>query len=227
MRAPSFGLIAAHVGRSVGAHRARQRWMRSQNRSVKTSTSWLGEQRRHLLAHGVVGDVGRRRSRRRRRRGGRGGRRRTTRTRRPGSARRAIAAYAGQLLGVGRIGVGDLEVRRPVEVDRHRPLRRRAEDRPAQVGGDEPGEVVVQRRHLRVGAGVGEVDRPPLAVLAQRLAGVELPAEERVDRQRRVDRASGAGRRGRRRRRSCSDRAAAPTGRSARVGSAGRSRCSG
>ena len=93
----------------------------------------------------------------------------------------------GELVGVGERRVGDLEVRRPIEVHRHRPLRRRTEDRPAQVGGDEPGEVVVQRGDLRVGAGVGEIDRPPLAVLAQRLAGVELPAEERVDRQRRVD----------------------------------------
>ena len=93
----------------------------------------------------------------------------------------------GELLRIRRVGVGDLEVRRPVEAHPHRTLGRGAEDRPAQVGGDEPREVVVQRGHLRVGAGVGEVDRVPRIALAQRLAGVELPPEERVDRQCRVD----------------------------------------
>ena len=41
----------------------------------------------------------------------------------------------------------------------------------------------MQRGDLEVRAGVGEVDRVEHAVLAQRLARVELPAEERVDRQ--------------------------------------------
>ena len=39
----------------------------------------------------------------------------------------------------------------------------------------------MERRDLRVGTGIREVDRVPDAVLAERLAGVELPAEERVD----------------------------------------------
>ena len=42
----------------------------------------------------------------------------------------------------------------------------------------------MQRGHLRVGAGVREVDRVPDAVLSEALAGVEVPAEEGVDRQR-------------------------------------------
>ena len=44
----------------------------------------------------------------------------------------------------------------------------------------------MQGRHLRVRARVGEVDRVPDAVLVQRLARVEVPAEERVDGQRGV-----------------------------------------
>ena len=46
--------------------------------------------------------------------------------------------------------------------------------------------MVVQGRDLAVGAAVGEVDRVPDALLAQRLAGVEVPAEEAVDGQRHV-----------------------------------------
>ena len=44
----------------------------------------------------------------------------------------------------------------------------------------------VQRRDLAVRAGVGEVDRVPVALVAQRLAGIEVPAEETVDGQRHV-----------------------------------------
>ena len=39
----------------------------------------------------------------------------------------------------------------------------------------------MQRRDLRVGAWVREVDREPGRILAQRLAAVEVPSEERVD----------------------------------------------
>ena len=112
---------------------------------------------------------------------------------------------------------GDLVERLPVERRAHRPLRRRAEERPADVRLHQPREVAVQRRDLRVGARVREVDRVPDAVLAQRLARVEVPAEERVDRQRDVaqelrllggDEVLCP---------SCSDRGAARPGRSGRV----------
>lgn len=65
---------------------------------------------------------------------------------------------------------------------RRPPLGGRAEQRPADHVLDQLREVVVERGDLEVGAGVGEVDRAEDPVpVAQRLAGVELPAEEGVD----------------------------------------------
>ena len=66
----------------------------SQNRSVNSSTSWAGNERRHLLAHGVVGDVGRRRSPTRPRRGGGGASAQNASNSSAWNRSRAIAAYA-------------------------------------------------------------------------------------------------------------------------------------
>src|SRR5215472_6286202 len=86
-----------------------------------------------------------------------------------------------ELVREGLLGRGDLEVRLPVQVGPHLTPRGRAKYRPADVRLDQPGKVEMERGNLGVGAGVGEVDRMPYAAAAQRLAGIELPAEEGVD----------------------------------------------
>ena len=86
-----------------------------------------------------------------------------------------------ELVGEGLVLGGDLEVPAPVQVRVHRAIGRRTEYRPAQVRLDQPREMIVQRRDLGVGAGVREIDRSPHSVRAQGLAGIEIPAEERVD----------------------------------------------
>ena len=86
-----------------------------------------------------------------------------------------------EALAVREVLLGDGEEGVPAEVGGLLALGGGAEDGPADHVLDEVREVVVQRGDLEVGAGVGEVDRVEDAVLAQRLAGVELPAEERVD----------------------------------------------
>src|SRR4051794_28845818 len=57
------------------------------------------------------------------------------------------------------VAVGNGVKRLPIEVPAHLAPRRGTEDRPAQVRLDQPGEVVVQRRDLAVGAGIGKIDR--------------------------------------------------------------------
>src|SRR5262245_44601409 len=91
-----------------------------------------------------------------------------------------------ELLAERRVGRGDVEEGLPVGASALAALRRRAEERPADVGLHEPREVVVERRDLAVRARVREVDRAVDAVLPQGLARVEVPAEERVDRERHV-----------------------------------------
>ena len=86
-----------------------------------------------------------------------------------------------QLLLVGQVlAVADLEVVPGRLVDPHLPPGRRAERRPADERADRPREVVVQARQGDVRRRVRVVDRRGDAVLDDRLAGVELPAEERV-----------------------------------------------
>jgi hypothetical protein len=87
-----------------------------------------------------------------------------------------------QLLLVRQIGaVRDREPRRRVDVRRRHPAGRGAEDGPLHERLHGPREVVVQRGDGDIGAGVRVVDRVHLGAGDQRLAGVELPAEERVD----------------------------------------------
>src|SRR5829696_446868 len=79
-----------------------------------------------------------------------------------------------------RLVVADLEVVACRLVDRHRPFRRDAERRPPHERLHRPREVVVQRRQRDVGRRVRVVDRVRDTVLHDRLARVELPAEERI-----------------------------------------------
>src|SRR4051794_40950795 len=86
-----------------------------------------------------------------------------------------------ELLGVGQVvAVTDLEVGARVLVDAHPAALDRAERAPADERLDRPREVVVQRRERDVRRRVRVVDRIDDAVLHERLARVELPAEERV-----------------------------------------------
>ena len=64
---------------------------------------------------------------------------------------------------------------------RHLALGDRAVDRPLQQRTHQPREVEVKGGHLGVGASVRKVDRMHDAVETQRLAGIEIPAKERVD----------------------------------------------
>ena len=61
----------------------------------------------------------------------------------------------------------DVEERLPVEVGSHLAPGRGAEHRPANIGLDQPREMEVQRGHLAVGTGVGEIDRVPDTIAAQ------------------------------------------------------------
>src|SRR5688500_10678217 len=93
---------------------------------------------------------------------------------------------AGQLLTVRQLVGRDLEPWLPVESAPHAPSGGGTEERPAQVGLDQPWEVVVQGGDLRIGTRIREIDGVPAARLLQGLAGIEVPAEERVDRERDV-----------------------------------------
>ena len=87
----------------------------------------------------------------------------------------------GELLRVAEVvAVADLEVGAGRLVDPHLPPGRGAERRPAHERPDRPGEVVVQARDGDVRGRVRVVDRRGDAVLDDRLARVELPAEEGV-----------------------------------------------
>src|SRR3954452_12038723 len=91
-------------------------------------------------------------------------------------------AVGGELLLVRQVvAVADLEVAARVEVEAGRAAGHDAEHRPLHQGAHRPREVVVQARERDVRAGVGVVDRVDVAAAHERLAGVELPAEERVD----------------------------------------------
>src|SRR5262245_46029008 len=56
-----------------------------------------------------------------------------------------------QLVAVRQVLRGDRKVRLPVEVAAYLATRRGAEERPAQVRLEQPREVIVQRRDLRIG----------------------------------------------------------------------------
>ena len=91
-------------------------------------------------------------------------------------------AVGGELLLVGEVlAVADLEVAPGVEVQPRLAAGDRAERAPLQQRAHRPREVVVQARQRDVGRRVGVVDRVRLGAAHERLAGVELPAEERVD----------------------------------------------
>ena len=75
-----------------------------------------------------------------------------------------------ELLVVGAVGVGDLEVRRHLEVDVGAATGDQAVRRPLHQGADRPGEVVVERGDGDIGAGVGVVDRVDLVALHEHLA---------------------------------------------------------
>src|SRR5262245_60158637 len=74
-----------------------------------------------------------------------------------------------------KVTVGDRVERLPIEVAPHLAAGGRAEDRPAQIGLDQPGEMVVERCDLAIRAGIGKIDRVPDAVLGQSLARIEIP----------------------------------------------------
>ena len=85
-----------------------------------------------------------------------------------------------ELLPVREVRVRDLEVRARPLVDPRGPPGDAAERRPAHERADRPREVVVQRGHGDVGRRVRVVDRVRLRPAHDRLARVELPAEEGV-----------------------------------------------
>ena len=91
-------------------------------------------------------------------------------------------AVGGELLRVGEVlAVADLEVAAGVEVEPRLAAGDDAERAPLQQRAHRPREVVVEARDRDVGRRVGVVDRVGVVAADQRLAGVELPAEERVD----------------------------------------------
>src|SRR4026208_1997723 len=105
---------------------------------------------------------------------------------RPRQALPRDPGVAGELLTVRQVAGGDLEPWLPVESTPHAPPGGGTEERPAQGGLDPPWEVVVQGGDLRIGTRIREIDGVPAVGLLQGLAGIEIPAEERVDRERDV-----------------------------------------
>ena len=88
----------------------------------------------------------------------------------------------GELLVVAQVlPVRDREPRVDVREDAGAPAGDGAEDAPPHQRLHRPGEVVVQGGDRHVRAGVGVVDREDVVAADERLAGVELPAEEGVD----------------------------------------------
>ena len=91
------------------------------------------------------------------------------------------AAIFGELLLVREVfAIADREVVPGRLVDPHPAAGRRAERGPAHERTDRPREVVMQAGEGDVRGGVGVVDRRGDPVLDDRLARVELPAEEGV-----------------------------------------------
>src|SRR4051794_33958753 len=76
------------------------------------------------------------------------------------------------------VAVADGEVIAGVLADPHRTPGDGAERRPLDERLDRPREVVVQRRERNVRGRVRVVDRKDVGSLHERLARVELPAEE-------------------------------------------------
>ena len=92
------------------------------------------------------------------------------------------AAVRLELLRVRQVvAVADREVAPGVQVEPRLPARDDAEQAPLHERADRPREVVVQARQPDVRAGVRVVDREDVVTADEALAGVELPAEERVD----------------------------------------------
>ena len=89
-------------------------------------------------------------------------------------------SVAVELVLVRKLGVADLEVVRGRLVDASA-ARDGAERAPGDEGPDRPREVVVEAHERDVGRRVRIVDQGRLIALDDHLAGVELPAEERVD----------------------------------------------